>query len=261
MYHNKLAVALKSAGKVLREFGDNVYIPFASEYSIFIKNMNSVRALVSVTVDGTDVGDGTKFVVNANSSIDIERFIKNGNLDEGNRLKFIERSDAVEQYRGVGVEDGLVRVEFQFERKPVTPLYDPDKWTVTKKGGPLVPHWGANPFHYDTSNTIDGGATFCATAKNTVDHGQDIIRSVQANDVGITVAGSRSEQQFKQTSSFAVESETHVIVLKILGETADNKEVRTPVTVKTRLKCTTCGTVNKATSKFCSQCGTALQII
>jgi len=53
MYSNKLAVAIKSAGKVLREFNkDEVYLPFGKEYSIFIKNMNSHRALVKVTVDG-----------------------------------------------------------------------------------------------------------------------------------------------------------------------------------------------------------------
>ena len=43
MYLNKVAVAIKSNGKVLREQGDNVYIPFGSEYSIQVKNLNSVR--------------------------------------------------------------------------------------------------------------------------------------------------------------------------------------------------------------------------
>ena len=58
MYNNKLAVAIKSAGKVLREFNkDEVYVPFGNEYSIFVKNMNSVRALVKVSIDGVDVGD------------------------------------------------------------------------------------------------------------------------------------------------------------------------------------------------------------
>ena len=38
MYLQKLAVAVKVNGKVLREVGDTVYIPFGSEYSILIKN-------------------------------------------------------------------------------------------------------------------------------------------------------------------------------------------------------------------------------
>ena len=95
MYNNKLAMAVKVNGKVLREFkeGDNFksYIPFGSEYSIYIKNMNSVRALVSISIDGEDVADGDQYVVNANSTLEIERFMRNGNLNEGNRFKFIER--------------------------------------------------------------------------------------------------------------------------------------------------------------------------
>jgi hypothetical protein len=34
MYSNKLAVAIKANGKVLREFKDEVYIPFGQEYSL-----------------------------------------------------------------------------------------------------------------------------------------------------------------------------------------------------------------------------------
>jgi hypothetical protein len=58
----------------------------------------------------------------------------------------------------------------------------------------------------------------------------------------------------------AMEAETHSIVLKLLGETPDNKPVLKPVTVKAKQKCDTCGKVNKAHSKFCVECGTALEI-
>ncbi len=34
VYNNKLVVAIKVAGKVLKEFGDVVYIPFGSEYTV-----------------------------------------------------------------------------------------------------------------------------------------------------------------------------------------------------------------------------------
>jgi hypothetical protein len=286
MYNNKLAVALKSAGKVLREFKDEVYVPFGSEYSIFIKNMNSVRALVTVTVDGVDIGDGTKFVVDANDSIEIERFIKDGNFEKGNSLKFIERTGAVEDHRGVDVEDGLVRVEYQFERP--TPTYyppfintDPHPW---KRGGP----WDSTPNVFYTSNSagsplrgseLIGQSTFTASASsgevkasaNVANVSLDSLQILQEtgedaevdNDVGVTVEGSINEQQFSVASWFPVETETHVIVLKMLGQTKENaKKVRKPVTVKTKPKCKTCGTTaNRATSKFCTECGTSLQIV
>jgi rRNA maturation endonuclease Nob1 len=51
------------------------------------------------------------------------------------------------------------------------------------------------------------------------------------------------------------------MVIKLLGETEENKKVREPVTVKTKLECKTCGTTNPTTSKFCSECGTSLEIV
>lgn len=261
MYKNKLAVALKSAdGKVLREFGDQVYIPFGSEYSILLKNLNSRRALAEITIDGEDVGNGSKFVVDANSSFDIERFVKSH--IEGNRFKFIERTSAVEKHKGIGVEDGLIRVEFRFETEASVNMYwngvyrtlnNPDIYSsemVQHKGmfdGP-----GDNSCFYSAQSELSRGIgcntipTSCATP---------------ANETGVTVAGSISDQRFQSVDNFATETTSHVIILKILGETEDNKAVREPVTVKAKPKCTSCGKKNKATAKFCSECGTSLQII
>jgi hypothetical protein len=58
----------------------------------------------------------------------------------------------------------------------------------------------------------------------------------------------------------AMEAEKHTIVLKLLGETPDNKPVLTPVTVKAKQECDTCGHKNKATAKFCNKCGTSLEV-
>jgi len=252
MYNNKLAVAIKSAGKVLREVGDSVYLPFGSEYSIFVKNLNSVRALVSISVDGQDVGDGTSFVVNPNDAIDIERFIKKGNLKEGNRLKFIERTANIEKHRGVGIEDGLIRIEFKFEHIPVPIYYDTyNMWRSVNSS----PHIGniANP-HIGNEVTYTSNVTASVGTS-------ELTKSFSAqNDVGITVPGSVSDQQFKETSWFPTESESHVIVLKMLGET-ETSTVTAPVTVKTKPKCTTCGRTNKATAKFCTECGTSLTLV
>lgn len=260
MYKNKLAIALKSAGKVLREFKDEVYVPFGSEYSIFIKNLNSVRALVTVSVDGEDVGEGTKFVINANDSIDLERFIKNGNYEAGNRFKFIERTDAIEDHRGIGIEDGLVRVEFQFEKPPQT-----SSWTYI--GGPYYnDYWYRNNGGFAIGGSAGdvgrGQVTFTASSQsvsNSVNVSSNVSQPV--NDAGITVPGSISDQKFVDAGWFPVETETHVVVLKILGETKDHVQVRKPVTVRAKPTCETCGRTNQATAKFCAECGTSLQIV
>ena len=263
MYNNKLAVALKSAKKVLREFGETVYVPFGSEYSVLVKNLNSVRALVKIEIDGVDVGDGTRFVVNANDDVELERFINNSNLKEGNRFKFIERTDNIEKHRGVGIEDGLIRIEFNFEKIP-DPVFDLWKYhdnNSYKKGGPY-PSDGVLGSGISGPGVLRNQAVYTASVQcSTNDLDCTVAGSAEVNDAGITVPGSISDQEFRSVSHFPTESETHVVVLQMLGQTEDNKPVVKPVTVKAKPKCSTCGRTNKATAKFCTECGTSLTIV
>ncbi len=237
MYESKLAAAIKVNGKVLREFKDTVYIPFASEYSILLKNLNTTRAVVNVFIDGEDMVPGG-IVLNAGQECDLERSVKNGNLTEGNRFKFIERTGAVEQHRGVKLEDGLVRVEFQFEQ-PYRPI-----WNSTQISGGIYPQSSimrGMDVSYSTNATLNS-VTASATSA--------------AFDAGITVPGSRSDQKFSTTHVGTLESVKHSIVFRLLGGEA----VKEAVTVKHKPKCVTCGKQNKALAKFCQECGTALEI-
>ena len=244
MYNNKLAVALKSAdGKVLREFGENVYVPFGSEYSVLIKNLHtSARVLVTVHIDGQDVGNGNHFVITPKSSLDLERFVKTQST--GNRFKFIERTSEVEQHRGIDVEDGLVRVEYQFEI--------PNN---------VFQHW--NQINNRSFLSGNNSRTFYANSLDvSCSTNSEIGKiSVPQNETGVTAPGSISNQQFNSVMAFPVEATTHSIILKILGETADNKDIREPITVKTKIECVSCGKKKKAKSKFCTECGTSLQIV
>lgn len=312
MYANKMAVAIKTNGRVLRENKDTVYCPFGAEYSILLKNLNTVRALVNVYIDGENQTPGG-LVLNAGQEVDLERSIKGGNLREGNRFKFIERTSAIENGpRGVKLEDGLVRIEFQFE-KPLLRVSDLPDWQKKSIFGPMfgnhggiVGSTGASEYPgvtdkyskttgswlqssgatYSQINvngalrgvdySANGGATaqaasaamdkYCADNGiiNKMDshEGQATMDSYVApmNDVGITVPGSKSTQSFTTTYMNAMEPEKHTIVLKLLGETPDNQPVIKPVTTKHKPKCVTCGKQNKATAKFCTECGTALEI-
>jgi hypothetical protein len=319
MYNSKFVSCIKSNGKVLREFKDTCYVPFGAEYSILLKNLHTVRALVSVTIDGTDVAEGGQFVVEPNREFEITRFIKNNNLNEGNKFKFIERTAGVEKHRGVKMDDGIIRITFQFEKpapKMVTikeeDLYDLKKSIreLDRKCGSPQPYW---PYPYyptlrcgtnavgqarsiSTSSPQDGGlgATLMnvSTTSTSISSNaaSNVLRSrsgdnvemysstlfdsapavmccasasyeAPVNDAGITVAGSKSTQSFREVEDFPVEAEEHVMVIKLLGETEQGKVVKKAVSVKAKPTCTTCGRVNKATSKFCSDCGTSLEII
>lgn len=295
MYSNKLVASLKANGKILREFKDTVYIPFGSEYSILLKNLNTVRAVVNVFIDGDNIVPNG-IVLGVGQEVDLERSIKNHNLNEGNRFKFIERTAAVENGpRGIKLEDGLIRIEFQFEK--VVPQVT-NTWNST-----WTDQWNKNNLQYppgvrspladkfwcqssgSTSNLNVGGAlrsvdhskgeyvkSMAANAINqySADNIQCSAQSIHdgmatmdwspANDVGVTVPGSKSEQKFTTTYMGTLETEKHTIVLKLLGETPDNRPVEKPITVKAKPKCVTCGKQNKATAHFCSECGTALKI-
>lgn len=339
MYSNKLAVAVKASGKVLREFNkDTVYVPFGAEYTILIKNLNSVRAQVKVSIDGTDATEGTWLVVPANGEIELERFIKSGNLNKGNRFKFIERTAKIEDGpRGIKVEDGLIRIEYQFEKiYTPAPVYNllPVKRERWVKEEYVDHYWStqpvqyfgslsagiAQPFNGDPTGKLTsiGGSSLTSagaflnnvahagnaadeapvfkglvsssalrsrsiTATSAVATGSTVTMSAascnaamaaglmsntaslssheELNENGITVAGSESDQKFTTVGWFNVETEKHVMVVKLLGETETGKPVVKAVTVKAKPTCTTCGHVNKATNKFCSECGTSLNIL
>lgn len=255
MFNNKFVTAIKVNGKVLREFKDTVYLKYGSEFSILLKNLNTVRALVNVTIDGNDVTGGG-LVVGAYQEIDLERFIKD--LNKGNRFKFIERTGNIERHRGIGAEDGIVRVEFQYERPVIrTPWPYHTTFTNSISGGLSDVYGSPRMKGIADSGILRSAAASATVAASSV---QNATLTTTVNDAGITVAGSESNQGFVNVESFPMEAESHVMVFKLLGETSDNLAIREPVTVKAKQECTSCGKVNKATAKFCSECGTSLLI-
>lgn len=300
MYNQKLVASLKANGKILREFKDTVYIPFGSEYSILLKNLNTVRAVVNIFIDGTDVISGG-LVVDPGREIELERSVINGNLNEGNRFKFIERTGAVEEHRGIKLEDGLIRIEFQFEApRPVLEIgkkwipghYEYD-WYATNNANRGL--WNSPMYGGSTGINGSAGDRFSVTASGAVSQvnvngalrgvdyskGESVKATAAAainqvapqsaelhdgmatmdwNDAGITVPGSKSEQKFSTVTMGAMDPQKHSMVLKLLGETPDNIAVTKPVTVKHKPKCVTCGKQNKHNAKFCTECGTALEV-
>jgi hypothetical protein len=274
MYESKFVAAVKSNGKVLREFDkDKVYLKFGSEYSILLKNLENRRAVAKIFIDGQEVSNGG-FVIDAKREVEIERFVKD--LSQGNRFKFIEKTAGVEAHRGNKIEDGLIRIEFEFERVYV-PSWTPDK--VYYRGGPT--YGGAGGSSGEFYGAVAKGATLdcnlIGTASAQVSNmtlnsvtTKSMLRSPGCdvkmqdtshvtNDAGITVPGSISDQKFTETYCYT-DGIKHTMLFVLLG-TADGEPVQSPVTVKAKPKCITCGKVNKAGAKFCSECGTALQIV
>lgn len=282
MYSNKFVAAVKVAGQVLREretaTGTEVALPFGSEYSVLLKNVDpTLRAQVNVFIDGTDVAEGTAFIVGPGQSVDLERFIRNGNLAAGNRFKFIERTAAVEAHRGVTEEDGLIRVQFTFEKpQPIVTIYPVrreyvyvDPWWNT---GPIYPrrYWD----HQIICNTMSSGshttagpsgsivrsAAMRCSASDLRSQTMDYAPQEEVERNGITAPGSKSTQAFQSVGGFDLQDVTHGLVIKLVGRTYAGFEFRTPVTVKAKPSCGMCGKTNDADAKFCKECGASVEI-
>lgn len=265
MYNSNFVLAIKVDGKILRETNETVYLPFGSEYSVFLKNLSDRRASVKIFIDGSDIGDGTSFLVNAKSSADITRFIKNGNTESGNSLKFIEKTDKIEKYRGNKAEDGLVRIEYTFEKvyqkiHYYTPIIrkfhdDINYNSFYNSSDVFLQQYAKHPTGYSSSTTTYNSTDNVASS--------NVLRSTTAsiqNIAGVTAPGSENNQKFTHTYGFISDDITHSMCLKLLGK-VESAVIQTPVVVKKSKKCIMCGTVGKQTAKFCSECGASINII
>lgn len=286
MYNKNLAMAVKVDGKVLREIDGKVYLPFGAEYTIYFKNTSTRRVKVKITIDGQDAMDGTKLVIDANSTSELKRFIKNGNMTEGNSFKFIEKTEKISQHRGDRIDDGLIVVEYEFEREqPVQYMNtywpkgrpQPDARPAIRKG--IYPGDYTSPpmYQFDLSDTTysdnsawanasmdwsDGASTGSAVlnAMAAAPQAANVTRAVAKS--GITAAGSHNSQQFSTVSWRGTDSGIGKasMTLELKGEIGDEDNVEAPVTIKTKVACYMCGSEFKSGTKFCSECGTSLKI-
>jgi len=296
----KLVAVLTCNGKILREFRDEngedvVKMPFDSEYGIRIKNLNSERVSVKVFIEGKDALDNNSSVINPNESHDIEGFMKGSFIK--NKFKFIQKTEQISDYRGDNIDDGIVRIEYQFEKpKPIKikkiieeskiikekkekkyPPYDPwrpyppyDPWRPSPPHDPWRPYPPYDPWRpYCTlddtfvSDTTDSKDNFNINSTANVD---SILRSINMNynnftpkkEEGITTKGSQTNIEYKDVILREMEEVSHVCTIKIVGYNKSNKNISKPITVKNKIQCETCGTKNKSNNKFCSNCGTSL---
>jgi hypothetical protein len=235
MYNEKMVVVVKSNGKIIREVGNSVYLPFGSEYSIYLKNLSSKRAVVSITIDGQDVLNGDKIIVDGNDTFELEGFMDNCGLRVRNKFKFIEKTQEISDYRGNRVDDGLIVVKYRFEKKCSVEYhnYVLNDTSIHRRD------------NYEPTYYNDDMLFSCCNTQ------------YPNNDNGITVPGSESDQTFVQTTTNTLEETEHTIVLQLKGE-IKGQQVCKPITTKTKIQCCTCGRKNKTNNRFCGNCGTAL---
>lgn len=258
---NFIAV-VKYKGKILRERNGKIKLPFGSEYSILLKNLETVNAVAEITVDGKDVLKGNSIIVAPNTSTELKGFMGKG-ITVRNKFRFIEKTDDIRNFRGDRPDDGIIRVKFRFEKK-----YEPI-WYIAE---PVQPDYPIKPLGRFSKSS---GQTFPSTDCSAYFSSNNMSSTVgatatMANKDGITVKGSETRQQFQYGHTGTLEDKSHVIVIRLMGSvqhavtskskkaTLLKKKVRKPVTVRTKLQCSSCGKRWKSSYKFCPSCSTFL---
>jgi len=269
-YKDHFVVEVKVNGKILRVKDDAVYLPFGSEYSILLKNLHSRKASVNISVDGDDTLDGHSLILDPNGETELQGFLR-GNVAK-NRFRFIHKTEQIQNHRGDRADDGMIRIEFAFEKPTPEPkIVDTIKEVHHYYNSPInLKHYGSSAeWSYSNNDstpiaasasgpTIENSITDFSRSMNEVVCDSLGVADVPLSDEGITVKGSECSQQFRY--GFVGELEpSEVIIIQLKGITGTGNQVSQPVTVQAKYECSSCGTKSKTSFKFCPNCGTFLE--
>jgi hypothetical protein len=245
MYSNNFVVVIKHKGKVLRESTSGVVrLPFGSDYSVLLKNKDSRKAVADIEIDGE--GMATGIIVPGNESVELNGALEGMRVN--NRFRFIKKTKEISNHRGDRPDDGLVRVEYRFER------FEPEfNIRPLTKRSPKKSPWDGGPIGPCDWTYINGGCVSDITTEN-----EFLSSSYTVSDEGITVPGAETRQDFQYGYTKSLETQSHVIILHLRGR-IKKRRVKKPITVKTKLECNTCGRRSRSNVKFCGNCGTYLK--
>jgi hypothetical protein len=272
-YKDQFVVEVKANGQILRVKDGAVYLPFGCEYSILLKNLNSRKASIEVSIDGEDVLDGNSLVLAPLVTHELKGFFRGTTVK--NRFRFIQKTKEIQEHRGDRIDDGIVRVEFAFEKpKPEIEIKKVIK-EVEEHHHHYYHHtyWpkyyiyeGSGWFNSSGSKTSDGiSENLNINVSSNVNVEKLGVQATYTNsnvpnvDEGITVKGKEIFEQYSYGMIGELE-QSSVIIITLKGkQNTSNATVQQPVTVKTKLTCPTCGTKSKSSFKFCPNCGTYLE--
>lgn len=272
-YKDHFVVEVKCNGKILRVKDGSVYLPFGSEYSLLLKNLNTRRAAIKVSIDGQDALDHHRLILDPNDTTELMGFMQ-GNVAR-NAFRFIQKTEQIQEYRGDKIGDGLVRVEFAFEKpkpefitktvihevhkypKPSFPYFWYDhsspSWTYT---------YGSTTRNIGSAKGMSSGGASGQSVGEVYNNCYNVVNTEELSykpnqDEGITVKGSEVYQAFNYTSIGELE-QAEVIIIQLKGSGDTGVMVEKPITVHSKLVCNMCGTSSPSNNKYCPNCGTYL---
>lgn len=289
MYSKKMVAVVKTGGRILREFDTNIsgnesecslLLPFNSEYSLLLKNLESRPARVKIQIDGEDVLSGNALIIQPGKPLELDGFMNSGGKVT-NRFRFIQKTEQIINHRGDRIDDGIIRIEVQYEKpKPVTvDVYENHHHNHDHYWYHPRPYWPWNnpynpwcPTVTYSGNLADNKPNLTNSISGSVPETMKGLQSSYIGDnnvlmascgplpeEGITVKGEILDQQYKNGYIGELETNSYVIIIRLKGTAGlDKAKVVTPVEVRTKIQCPTCGTMVKSGNKFCSNCGSCV---
>lgn len=293
MYRDSYVAALLVDGKIQKE-SDNgtVLIPFGSEYVLRLKNKLRKRAVADVWIDGKIAVKGV--VIDANETVDLERFVADGNLTEGKRFKLARLTDTkVDQPDDS--ENGNIEVNFYPEKDAPVVEKIVEHINCNHHNHGWLGHcvWCCNNSwcttchpHMYKYGTLSGGSGVTYTGgvtsngNITVNNG-DLKGILRSNALNVTYSADSTSAQANVNVTSNLGSEVFTNASNSLGEAAATVEGSTslqkfssiyidvdrskPTTIRLMVKGTTkilstctCGYKRKKDVKFCPNDGTQL---
>jgi hypothetical protein len=256
MQYEKFVVAVKAGEKFLRDQDGVVKLPFNTDYSLFLKNINSRDAVVGISIDGEDVLNNQKLVINANTKMELLGFLEGQSVKH--KFRFIELTKDIEQKIGYSPLDSIIRIEVTYRKpKPVvqeiTTVYRPH-WEYYHYSYPVYNYSDSNRMPVDRSINVS-----CSSYSDGLVGTASVSCDSFTSDVGITVKGQECNQDFGITHINDLEEQSHVLVVRLSGYREDNSKVETVITSREKVECDICGKKNDNQSKFCANCGSFLK--
>lgn len=276
-YKNRFAAVIKVKGRHVAEESGGVFrVPFGSSYSIFMKNMDTRKALVYATIDGEDVLNGNALVIDANSTQELGGYMR-GQIEKFD-FKFMRKTADVSEHRGDRIDDGIIRIEFAFE-EGVHLRFDAPVHMHSESMH--LKHW-----HYDVvdridetlpEHTIQGMMTESSSSEScsnrsvksfgnfvTTNHAGDSSLDFSASyapdtqEQGYSVPGASRNVPYRYASIGSV-GPSEVLILRLVGATKSGAHIQQPTVTRTHKTCSTCHKSNTYQATYCMRCGANLE--
>ena len=244
MYRDGFSACVLLDGKVVKESGEQIVVPFESEYGLRLKNKYAEATAVDIYIDGQLVNEIGHILLAGNSSLDVDQWIlKSGHAK---KLLFTKLTNPkVDQPNDS--ENG--RVEIRFYKPKANVKSVPTELVIKHEYYPHYPIWpGFDDYYwmryrpiyttlnnagYTTTNNSDTfncnlNSTFTSDMKigchiNNAVHSfkpDNTIRSMSCSaEPGATVKGRDTAKKFNEVNmGFELQAEPTVITFKIMGD-------------------------------------------